>query len=152
MSERVYKLLDGSELLVSEEVIGLRLKPESVPLTTNGDGVIDDVLDLLDKTVDERDRLRKELEEAQKPTTKLERVLLKMWHSQGIKEIYKYKHRIKIYRREGLEGYDLFNDITCGLLFREVEDTANYRDATPEDFKVSVEFLLGQEGEGNQNE
>jgi hypothetical protein len=66
-----------------------------------------------------------------------------MWHTQGIKEIYKYKHRIKIYRREGLEGYDLFNDITCGLLFKDVEDTANYRDATPEDFKVSVEFLLG---------
>lgn len=66
MSERVYRLLDGSELLVSEEVIGVRLKPESVPLTTDGDGVIDDVLDLLDKTVDERDRLRKALGDALK--------------------------------------------------------------------------------------
>lgn len=65
MSERVYKLLNGSELLVSKEVIGVRLKPESMPLTTDGDGVIDDVLELLDKTVYERDRLRKELEEAQ---------------------------------------------------------------------------------------
>ncbi|OMF05235.1 hypothetical protein BK129_14705 [Paenibacillus amylolyticus] len=66
MSERVYKLLDGSELLVSGEVIGVRLKPESMPLTTDGDGVIDDVLDLLDKTVYERDRLRKALTDALK--------------------------------------------------------------------------------------
>ncbi|RAW18522.1 hypothetical protein DC345_04925 [Paenibacillus taichungensis] len=67
-----------------------------------------------------------------------------MWHAQGIKEIYKYKHRIKIYRRDGLEGYDLFNDITCGHLLKDVEDTANYQDATAEDFKVRVDVLLAE--------
>lgn len=55
MSERIYKLLNGSELLVSEEVMGVRQTPEGMPITVDGDYVIDDVLALVD-------RLRKEVE------------------------------------------------------------------------------------------
>lgn len=76
----------------------------------------------------EADRLREKLEEVK--NTSLERSLLEMWHTQGIKEIYKYKHRIIVYRREGLTGYELFTDLTCGHLFREVKDTIQMT-ATP---------------------
>lgn len=91
----------------------------------------------------ERDWYKNELEKVQNTANKsLELSLLEMWHEQGIKEIYKYKNRIKVYKREGLIRYELFTDLTCGLLFKDVEDTANYQDATPEDFKVRVDVLL----------
>ncbi|MGF6357120.1 hypothetical protein ABIE27_005059 [Paenibacillus sp. 4624] len=96
----------------------------------------------------ERDWYKNELEKVQNTANKsLELSLLEMWHSQGIEEIYKYKNRIKVYRREGLIRYELFTDITCGLLFKDVEDTANYRDATPEDYKVRVDVLLNDRRE-----
>lgn len=111
---------------------------------THSETLIKDVRYLLDENV----RLRNELEDASNKS--LELSLLEMWHSQGIKEIYKYKHRIKVYKREGLIRYELFTDLTCGLLFKDVEDTANYRDATPEDYKVRVDVLLSERRGDNQ--
>lgn len=66
MSERVYKLMDGSELLVNEEALGVRKGPGKFILTISEEGIFDEVLDLLDKTADERDRLRKALTDALK--------------------------------------------------------------------------------------
>lgn len=117
MSERVYKLLNGSELLVSEEVIGVRLKPDSMPLTTDGDGVIDDVLDLLDKTVYERDLLRKKYEEKNSRHTKAIRLLMQVTDilSMGmtpdragaaLKEIYKWLHENNPVGQEGEGNQD----------------------------------------------
>lgn len=66
MSERVYKLLDGSELLVREEALGVRNGPGKLILTISEEGIFDEVLALLDKTVEERDHLRKSLTDALK--------------------------------------------------------------------------------------
>ncbi|MEK5060988.1 MULTISPECIES: hypothetical protein [unclassified Paenibacillus] len=72
----------------------------------------------------------------------LEILLLKMWEDFGIEYIYKYKNRIKVYRREGLVSYELFCDLTCGTMFTDVEDTANGDDLYAEDCKVSVKVLI----------
>lgn len=110
---------------------------------THSETLIKDVRYLLDENV----HLRKELED---PSNKsLEQSLLEMWQGFGIKEIYKYKNRIKVYKREGLVRYELFTDLTYRL-FADVEDTANYHDATPEDFKVRVEDLLSDRRGDNQ--
>lgn len=70
----------------------------------------------------------------------LELLLLKMWEETGIKEIYKYKHRIKHFR-EPLTNIELFLDMTY-CLFQDVEDIANHRDSCPEDYKVTVASLI----------
>lgn len=71
----------------------------------------------------------------------LELLLLRMWQEFGIEYIYKYKNRIKVYQREGLANYELFNDLTHGM-FTDVEDTANGDDLYANDCKVSVQTLV----------
>lgn len=71
----------------------------------------------------------------------LERSLLEMWSAAGVEEVFKYKNRILFYKREGLTRTDLFCDLTY-CLFPEVEDIANYSEATAEDYKVRVDALL----------
>ncbi|MFX3643344.1 MAG: hypothetical protein ACE3L7_32630 [Candidatus Pristimantibacillus sp.] len=83
MSKRVYKLLNGSELVVCKEVLELRQSPNALAVTVDGNNVIDDVLALVDVGNDaareleyakkqagiwndEAVRLREELEEAWK--------------------------------------------------------------------------------------
>lgn len=70
----------------------------------------------------------------------LELLLLKMWAENGVKEIYKYKNRVKEYRAP-LTNIELFYDITYNM-FPDVEDTANDRNLTAEDVKVSIETLI----------
>jgi hypothetical protein len=70
----------------------------------------------------------------------LELLLLKMWAYSGIKEIYKYKNRIKAFR-EPLTNIELFYDLTCHL-FKDVEDIANHKDSSPDEYKVSIESLI----------
>lgn len=72
----------------------------------------------------------------------LELQLLKMWSNAGVEEIYKYKNRIKEYRRPGLTKFELFYDLTSGTMFKDVEDTANGDELYAEDCKVSVESLI----------
>lgn len=71
----------------------------------------------------------------------LELALLRMWAHVGIKEIYKYKNRIKIYKREGLGRFELFYDLSHAM-FTDVEDTANGDDLFAEDCKASIEMLI----------
>ncbi|MGG1880521.1 hypothetical protein ABDI30_23535 [Paenibacillus cisolokensis] len=71
----------------------------------------------------------------------LELALLRMWSDAGIKEIYKYKNRIKIYKREGLCRFELFYDLSHAM-FTDVEDTANGDDLYADDCKASVEMLI----------
>ncbi|AJS61594.1 hypothetical protein UB51_16845 [Paenibacillus sp. IHBB 10380] len=71
----------------------------------------------------------------------LELLLLKMWAEFGIEYIYKYKNRIKVFKREGLVSYELFCDLTYRM-FTDVEDIANDDDLYPEDCKVSVTSLI----------
>ncbi|MGP3787176.1 hypothetical protein [Paenibacillus sp. 1A_MP2] len=59
MSERRYKLLNGFTLIVSEECLGVQLDT-GMTITTDGDEIIDDVLALLDHTVSEKEKWRKE--------------------------------------------------------------------------------------------
>lgn len=59
MTERRYKLLNGLTLVVSEECLGAQLET-GMTITTNGDEIIDDVLALLDHTVSEKEKWRKE--------------------------------------------------------------------------------------------
>ncbi len=72
----------------------------------------------------------------------LELLLLKMWSNAGVEEIYKYKNRIKEYRRPELTRFELFYDLTSGTMFTDVKDTANGDDLYAEDCKVSVEDLI----------
>jgi len=65
MSERTYKLLDGSELIVRKEALGVRNGPGRLIMAISAEGVMDDVLALVDEAALETARLRKELEEAQ---------------------------------------------------------------------------------------
>lgn len=86
---------------------------------------------------------RERLEKAQQTASRkdLERLLLEMWLASGIKEIYKYKNRIKVYKREGLTRSELFYDLTY-VLFADIVDIANYEEAEAEDYKVRVDELL----------
>lgn len=70
----------------------------------------------------------------------LEMLLLKLWKNNGILEIYKYKGRIVAFR-EPLTNMELFNDVTMQL-FSDVEDIANHKHSTPEEYKVNVEQLI----------
>jgi len=72
----------------------------------------------------------------------LEIQLLNHWEQFGIEYVYKYKNRIKKAAREGQVSYELFCDLTCGALFRDVYDTANDNFTTAEDAKVSVKELI----------
>lgn len=72
----------------------------------------------------------------------LELQLLKMWSNAGVEEIYKYKNRIKEFRRPGLTRFELFYDLTSGTMFKDVKDTANGDELYAEDCKVSVESLI----------
>ncbi|MGE6578986.1 hypothetical protein ACQKFM_29195 [Paenibacillus xylanexedens] len=58
MSKRVYKLFDGSELLVSEESIGLRQSPNALAVTVDGNYVIDDVLETVNVLLEDNEHLR----------------------------------------------------------------------------------------------
>ena len=71
----------------------------------------------------------------------LEMALLKMWAENGVEEVYKYKHRVMEYRKP-LTNIELFNDITCGKVFADIKDKANYSNATSEDCKISIETLI----------
>ncbi|WP_336784052.1 hypothetical protein [Paenibacillus illinoisensis] len=73
--------------------------------------------------------------------SELELLLLKMWAENGIVEVYKYKNRIKVFKREGLVRYELFCDLTYKM-FPDLEDTANRDDAYAEDCKASVKDLI----------
>ena len=70
----------------------------------------------------------------------LELMLLEMWAANDIKEVYKYKDRIKAFR-EPLTNIELFTDLGSQL-FKDVEDIASHRPSTAEDFKVSVQTLI----------
>lgn len=48
MSERVYELLNNTELIVSEEVLGLRLSSDQVITTIGADEALDESLKLID--------------------------------------------------------------------------------------------------------
>lgn len=69
----------------------------------------------------------------------LELMLLKVWKENGVKEIYKYKSRIKFFR-EPLPNIELFFDMGQKM-FRDVEDIAN-TDALPEEFKRNIDDLI----------
>ncbi|KQY83754.1 hypothetical protein ASD24_29545 [Paenibacillus sp. Root52] len=59
MSERVYELLNNAELIVSEEVLGLRLSSNQVITPIGADEALDEALKLIDhlqQTVTQRDR------------------------------------------------------------------------------------------------
>lgn len=71
----------------------------------------------------------------------LELLLLKMWAENGVKEIYKYKHRVIEFRKP-LTNIELFYDLSSGNMFADVKDTANDRNLTAEDVKVSIETLI----------
>lgn len=71
----------------------------------------------------------------------LELALLKVWSDAGIKEIYKYKNRIKIFKEPHLHHNELFYDLTYRL-YQDIEDIANHRISNPEEHKVSVESLI----------
>ncbi|OKP81697.1 hypothetical protein A3842_11070 [Paenibacillus sp. P3E] len=70
-----------------------------------------------------------------------------MWDAAGIEEIYKYKNRIKVFKRPGLVSYELLCDLTYRM-FQDVYDTANDDHTTAEEAKVSVKVLLAALGEG----
>ncbi|MEK4790462.1 hypothetical protein [Bacillus sp. FSL K6-2971] len=71
----------------------------------------------------------------------LELSLLKMWNRYEIKDIYKYKNRIKAFRGENLANFELFNDLTH-VMFKDIEDIANHRDSIAEDHKASIAMLI----------
>lgn len=74
--------------------------------------------------------------------TEFELYMLRLWKSQEYEEVYRYKHRIKLYRGEDLQGIELFYDVTNGQFFDDVQDIASLDDAYAEDHKVSVEELI----------
>ena len=71
----------------------------------------------------------------------LELLLLNNWKKYGVKEIYKYKHRIKAFR-EPLKNIELFTDLSSGSMFADLKDIADDTNSTAEDCKVSVEVLI----------
>ncbi|MEY8695953.1 hypothetical protein AB9M90_15450 [Bacillus safensis] len=71
----------------------------------------------------------------------LELSLLKMWEEYEIKDIYKYKNRVKAFRGENLSNFELFNDLTH-IMFKDIEDIANHRDYIAEDHKASTAMLI----------
>lgn len=73
-------------------------------------------------------------------TQGIELTLLKMWADAGIKEVYKYKYRIKAYRVPFVY-FDLLYD-PSSRMFTDVEDIANTRDSCPEDGKVSITEMI----------
>lgn len=73
----------------------------------------------------------------------LELDLLEMWDKLGVEEIYKYKHRVNIYREdENLARIELIYDLTHGLLFTDLDDIANYSDAYPDECKLVVKEMI----------
>lgn len=73
----------------------------------------------------------------------LELDLLEMWDKSGVEEVYKYKHRVNIYREdENLASIELIHDLTHGLLFTDLDDIANYRDAYPDECKLEVKEMI----------
>lgn len=73
----------------------------------------------------------------------LELALLTYWQSNGVKAIYKYKHRIKEYKeQENRVNIELFTDVTSGTLFKDVGDIANSVGTTDSDAMVDIETLL----------
>lgn len=71
----------------------------------------------------------------------LELILLKLWEQNQVKYVYKYKNRIKSFKREGLSTPTLFYDITCKM-FPELEDIADKDVLYPIHCKVSVKELI----------
>lgn len=71
----------------------------------------------------------------------LELLLLVEWAENGVKEVYKYKNRIKAFR-DPLINIELINDLSCGEMFADIDDVANHMDASPADYKVSIATLI----------
>lgn len=166
MSERVYKLLNGSELLVSEEVMGLRQTPDGVLITVDGDYVIDDVLELLDHVTQrkneyremtyvdleekmdlraerdeleqERDQLRKELEEAVQAMSEPHKNL---WF-----ELTNERNRAESERRRSQKQAEANRRIMQDVLYYLQRDSY-----IPAQDILEQYLELGQEGEGNQD-
>lgn len=133
MSERVYKLLNGSELLVSEEVMGVRIPPDGMPITVDGDYVIDDVL----KLVDVGNEAARELEYAKKQAG--------IWNDEAVR-LRKELEEVHTYRKSMVK------------LMRDVTDILSMSNPASPD--VALERIyrwleenkpVGQEGEGNQD-
>jgi len=77
----------------------------------------------------------------------LEIELLKMWkESLQIEKVFKYKHRIMIC--EDYSNDKIFNDLTNGLIFKDIVDLAevDINDASPEKYSVSIDLLLKSRG------
>ncbi len=68
----------------------------------------------------------------------LEIQLLRFWQKERIQFIYKYKHRIMEFREGDRVPTELFHDITCGKMFRDVKDIVSYDDVYPEDVRSHV--------------
>lgn len=70
-----------------------------------------------------------------------EKTLLNLWYYNGVNLICKYKNRIKWYRGEKLEPIELFNDLSCGNMFKDVLDVASVG-ADIEDHLYDIKDLL----------
>lgn len=87
------------------------------------------------------------------PMAEAELSLLKMWKSSGIKSVYKYKGRIREFRK-GSSDNDSIYDISSfllydlsGVMFANVEDIANgnHKNFRLEDFAVRLEDILREQ-------
>lgn len=85
-------------------------------------------------------RCTDELEEKRQATLELH--LLNYWKSNGVKWLYKYKHRLKEYRGENKATLELFADLTSGKMFSDVVDIANSIDATGDEVKIDIDTLI----------
>ncbi|MEK3776658.1 hypothetical protein MHB85_19350 [Paenibacillus sp. FSL K6-4396] len=145
MSERVYKLLNGSELLVSEEVMGVRQTPDGMPITVDGDYVIDDVLAL----VDVGNEAARELEYAKKQAS--------IWNYEAVrlrKELEGARKATLIEVRDKLHGKILL--LTVEMDYAEPDEwkLLNIKyEAWAEEWKYLTGLIGdGQEGEGNSEQ
>lgn len=74
----------------------------------------------------------------------LELQLLLHWKQNGIKHLYKYKHRIKeINFERGVDKYhfELFYPLGHSL-FRDIIDIASHKDMLPEEGAISIDKLI----------
>jgi len=178
MSTRVYKLLNGSELLVSEEVMGVRQSPDGIPITVDGDYVIDDVL----KLVDVGNEAARELEYAKKQVI--------FWNDEAVRlreEVEKWKALAEakvVFASNGNNEYQYELQEDNIRLRKELEEARTFkfpRQTVPSGWHLKFGYLLkiqekvqqetghtieleeieallltlervGQEGEGNQDE
>lgn len=141
MSKRVYKLLDGSELVVCKEVLELRQSPNALAVKVDGNNVIHDVLAL----VDVGNAAARELEYAKKQAG--------IWNDEAVRlrMVLEESRKIKFPRQPGGEGrwvidYNLLEKLGVEVL-RESDNTVDMEDI--ERLLLVLETVLGQEEEGN---